>query len=249
MTEDVIREELGNGIVRLVLSRAPVNALTAPFLMEFVRVLNDLAADEQVRAVVLSSAFGVYSAGLDLKAAQGYDVAGQNAIVDALNIGFLTQFTFPKPLVAAVTGPAIAGGLFFVLAADWRVCGPDAQFGLAEVRVGADLPVGPMEIARATLDPNDLRRFLLTGQPVPAAVAEARGIVDVLTGADQVDAEAIAKARELAALPAKAYVAIKQALRAPAVAEIEAEMALLATDPQRGWFSDETKDAMKRMIG
>ncbi len=249
MTAQVIRNDLGGGITRLTLNRAPVNALTPAFLMEFAGTLDDLAATDSVRAVVLDSAFAVYSAGLDLKAAQRFDRAEQNAIVDALNAGFLTQFTFPKPIVAAINGAAIAGGLFFVLASDWRVSGPKAKFGLAEVRVGADFPVGPLEIARATLDPNDLRRLMLTGQPVPAAVAAARGIVDHLCDADEVDPAAEAKARELAGIPGATFARVKRQIRQPAIAVIDAEMERLKTDPDRGWFGPETRDAMQRMIG
>ncbi|MEX0286144.1 MAG: enoyl-CoA hydratase/isomerase family protein [Paracoccaceae bacterium] len=245
----VIRNDLGDGVVRLVLNRAPVNALTPPFLMEFASVLDALAEEDGVRAVVLQSAFKVYSAGLDLKAAQSFSPEDQNAIVDALNIGFLAQYRFPKPLVAAVNGAAIAGGLFFVLAADWRVSGPAAQFGLAEVRVGADFPIGPMEIARAELDPGDLRRLMLTGQPFPAPVAAARGIVDHLCDAEEVEEAALAKARELAALPLATFGRVKAQIRAPAIATIEVEMERLKTDPNRGWFDAETKSAMKRMIG
>lgn len=245
---ELIQRDLGEGVVEVVLNRAPVNALTAPFLMAFAALLNKLSADESVRAVVLSSAFKVYSAGLDLKEAQDFDRAAENAIVDGLNTGFLTQFAFPKPLVAAVTGSAIAGGLFFVLASDWRVSGPGAKFGLAEVRVGADFPIGPLEIARATLGPNTLRRLMLTGQPIPAPVAAAEGIVDHLCEAAEVRDAAIAKARELADIPGATYARVKAQIRGPAISVIEAGMIALGSDPDRRWFGPETKGAMRKMI-
>lgn len=245
----VIRNDLGEGLVRLTLNRAPVNALTPPVLMEFAGVLNELAADDAVRAVVLQSAFKVYSAGLDLKAAQGFSREDRNAVVDALNAGFLTQYAFPKPLVAAIDGAAIAGGFFFVLAADWRVSGPAAQYGLAEVRVGVDFPVGPMEIARAELAPGDLRRLTLTGQPVSAAEAAARGIVDRLCDPEEVIAAAEAKAREMAESPRGTFGRIKRGIRAGAIAAIEAGMERIKNDPNRGGFDAEAVDAMKRMIG
>lgn len=248
MSDQIIQTDLGGGVARLTLNRAPVNALTPAFLDAFARVLDDLAAETDVRAVILDSARKVYSAGLDLKAAQEFDAADQNAIVDALNSGFLTQFCFPKPIVAAINGAAIAGGFFFVLAADWRVSASHAQFGLAEVRVGADLPVGPMEIARATLDPNDLRRLLLTGQPEPAAFALERGYIDQVCPAEDVAATAEAKARELAEIPQATFARVKLQLRKPAIDVIETEMKRLETDPNRGWFGPETKAAMKRMI-
>ena len=75
------------------------------------------------------------SGGFDLKAAQGFTSAEEMDIVDHLNADFATMYAFPKPLITAANGAAIAGGLFFVLTADYTVAIPQAKFGLAEVRV------------------------------------------------------------------------------------------------------------------
>lgn len=251
MTSDLlIRTDHGDGIAGIALNRAPVNALSPEFLMGFAAMLDELEADPEVRAVVLSSPFKVFSAGLDLKEAQGFDLPAQHAIVEALNVGFLRLFTFAKPSVVAVGGAAIAGGLFYVLASDLRVAGPRAAFGLAEVRVGADFPIGPLEIARATLDPNTLRRLMLTGQPMRAEQALAAGIVDVLVDDTQaVMDRAVTEARALADLPSIAYASVKRQIRQPAVDIIESAMARGANAPEGGWFNDQTRAAMQRMIG
>ncbi|GHG81165.1 enoyl-CoA hydratase/isomerase family protein [Pseudodonghicola xiamenensis] len=247
---ELILTDHGEGITEIRLSRSPVNALSPGFLMGFAALLDRLEADEDVRAVVISSGFKVFSAGLDLKEAQGFDLTQEFAIVEALNLGFLRLFTFAKPVVVAVNGAAIAGGLFFVLASDFRVAGPRASFGLAEIRVGVDFPVGPMEIARAMLDPNALRRLMQTGQPIAVDHARDIGLVDVLEdGGDAVLARAIEEARKLAQLPSIAYAAVKRQIREPAVAAIEAAILEDAKAPQDGWFNAQTRDAMRRMIG
>lgn len=239
-----------NGVVELQLGRPPVNALCPEFLMDFAAVMERLGADDQTRAIVLTSRFKVFSAGLDLKEAQAFDLTQQHAIVEGLNVGFLAQYRCPKPVIAAVGGAAIAGGLFFVLASDLRVAGPRSSFGLAEVRVGADFPVGPLEIAKATLDSNMQRRLMLTGQPVGAAAAERAGIVDVLTDStEDVVPRALAEAQKLAVLPPKTFASIKQQLRAETIARIETAMARGGNAPEGGWFTDETRPAMQRMIG
>lgn len=249
MDDAITVTDEGGGVYALTLQRQPVNALTVGFLDGFAARLADLAADGDVRAVVLCSAARVFSAGLDLKEAQKFDPGQQTAMADALTRAFQAQFAFSKPLVVAVEGAAIAGGLFFVLAADWRVSGPRGLFGLAEVRVGADFPAGPMEIARATLDPNDLRRLMLTGQPISAEDAAARGIVDDVCAAGGATGGALAKARELADIPGATYARVKAQIRGPAIAAIEAEVARQGNDPERGWFGDETRAAMARMLG
>ena len=241
--------DLGGGVTMLTLNCAPVNALSPGFLDAFGATLDRLEADENVRAVVLSSGCKVFSAGLDLKAAQHFGPEEQNDIVRALNDDFLKLFAFPKPVIAAVNGAAIAGGLFFVLGSDYRLSAPRAQFGLAEVRVGVDFPVGPMEIARATLDPNTLRRLMLTGQPITSEIALQAGIVDEIVPDDDLLNTACTKAAEMAQIPPKSYALVKAQIRSETIGRITTAVSQGANAPEGGWFSDETLPAMQRMIG
>ncbi|MFV0515484.1 MAG: enoyl-CoA hydratase/isomerase family protein [Jhaorihella sp.] len=244
----LIRRDHADGVVEVVLNRAPVNALSAGFLMDFAALIDVLASETAVRAVVLSSPFKVFSAGLDLKEAQHFDIKAQNAIVEGLNVAFLRLFACQKPVVAAVGGAAIAGGLFYVLASDFRVAAPRARFGLAEVRVGADFPVGPLEIARATLCPNTLRRLMLTGQPVDADAARSAGIVDVIDDGDP-HARALREAQALAAIPPLTYASVKRQIRGKTIDLIENALSHGGNRPEGGWYNSETRDAMARMIG
>ncbi len=248
-TDLLLREDKPGGIAIVTLNRAPVNALSPALLMEFGALMDQLAADDAVRAVVIRSAFKVFSAGLDLKEAQGFDLAAQRAVVEGLNTGFLRLFACPKPTVAALGGAAIAGGLFFGLASDMRVATPRAQLGLAEVRVGVDFPVGPMEIARATLSPEMLRRLMLSGQPIGAETAARAGIVDTLAEEGELMETALSTAHGLAGHPPRAYAAVKRQIRGDTIARIEAAIAAGANAPEDGWFTDETTAAMRRMIG
>jgi len=140
--------------------------LDAPLLEDLGRLFAEMAADAAVRAAVIAGEGRAFSAGLDLKSAPTLDRAGQRRLVDALNGAFGTLYGWPKPLVAAIQGHAIAGGLILALCADWRVVA-DApmQLSLAEVRVGVTYPVSPLEIARAELSPAVARRLVLLGDP------------------------------------------------------------------------------------
>lgn len=246
---EIERDDLGGGVTVLSLNRTPVNALSPGFLDEFGAALDRLEADESVRAVVLASRCKVFSAGLDLKAAQHFGQDEQNDIVRALNDDFLKLFAFPKPVISAVNGAAIAGGLFFVLGSDYRLSAPGAQLGLAEVRVGVDFPVGPMEIARATLGPDTLRRLMLTGQPITSEIALQAGVVDDIVPVDDLLGAACAKAAEMAQIPPKSYALVKAQIRSETIGRIAIAVSQGANAPEGGWFSDETIPAMQRMIG
>jgi enoyl-CoA hydratase len=246
----LIRTDHCDGIVEIGLNRAPVNALSTEFLMEFAGLLDDLADDPTARALVLSSKFKVFSAGIDLKEAINFNADDQTAMVNGLNIAFLKLFAFPKPVVVAVGGAAIAGGLFFILTSDYRIAGPRAKFGLAEVRVGVDFPVGPMELARATLGPNGLRRLMLTGRPMDAAQAQAIGMIDEIEPDEAILLDrALRAARDLAASPPEAYALVKRQIRQNAITRIETAMADGPATAADGWFTAGTRAAMQRMIG
>ena len=244
MTEPLHITEHGDGVSVLCLRRAPVNALNPAFMDQINRDLEALAADPSVRALVLGSPFKVFSAGLDLKEMADYGPAEETAIVDSLNRTFLALYEFPKPLVVAVNGAAIAGGLFFPLAADHTVSVESAKFGLSEVRVGASFPVSPMEIARAELTPAGLRTLMLRGRPVEAARAMDFGIVDEIVEPEDLLDRATDAAHDLASAPAATYAAIKRQIRGDTIDRMRLAAAE-GSDPTRaGWFTEDTRAAM-----
>jgi enoyl-CoA hydratase len=248
-TSDPIQSEHAGGVVCLTLNNGPVNALSAKGLMQFGQAIKALEADDNVRAIVLASPFKVFSAGLNLKQAQEFDLAAQHAIVKGLNEGFLALFECAKPTVVAVNGAAIAGGLFYVLASDFRISAARATFGLAEVRVGADFPLGPLEIARATLSPNDLRRLMLTGQPMSADDARIAGIVDRIVPEEGLLEEALAQAAKLGQIPPATFASVKRQIRGEVITKIKAGIVAGANAPEGGWFNNETVPAMRAMLG
>ena len=168
----------GDGIAVVTLANPPINAMDAGLLEQLANLFEGLAADRAVRAAVIAADGPAFSAGLNLKTTPGLDRLGQRRLVDALNDGFGTLYAWPKPLVAAVNGHAIAGGLILALCADWRIVADvPMQISLAEVRVGVTYPVAPLAIARSELSPSAARRLILLGETVDAATAEALAIV------------------------------------------------------------------------
>lgn len=248
MTSTILYELTGGGIAVMTLNRAPVNALNPDFMSDIEACLMQMEMDSSVHAVVITSALKIFSAGLDLKEAIGYSVPQQTAIVDGLNSVFTRLYAFQKPVVAAVSGAAIAGGLFFVLSSDFTVAEEGVKLGLSEVRVGATFPVGPLEIARDSLSKSAFRRILLSGVPVAAEEAKELGFVDEICSEDQVLERAMAVARDYAKLPPKTYAAIKLQMRSPALATIDKTLRQNADPARDGWFSQETAEAMNAVL-
>jgi len=239
-----------DGIAVVTLCAPPMNALDAPLLEELAQLITGLAADTTVRAAVITGEGRAFSAGLDLKSAPTLDRIGQQRLVTALNNAFGTLYAWPKPLVAAIQGHAIAGGLIMALCADGRVAADvPMQISLAEVRVGVTYPVSPLEIARAELSAAVSRRLVLLGESLDAAAAERLGVVDQRVPADDLIEAALARAARHAQLPPLAFATTKRELRAGALARIDAARVGHGEPRLESWLGDEMRRAAAAAVG
>lgn len=241
-------ETLAEGVTGMQIDRAPVNALNPTFLAEIDRVIESLAKDDAVRAVVLSGAGKTLSGGMDLKELLDFSSADQRAMVTGLNRTFSALYGFPKPLICAANGPGIAGGLFFVLVSDYCVASERAVFGLAEMRVGIRFPVGPFEIASHELAPHACRRIMLGGASHDAATALQLGLIDEAVARDDVMARAIEVATDYAGLPGDAYAHTKRQLRGEVLDRIAGVLEADSDPMSAGWATDETRVATQAML-
>jgi enoyl-CoA hydratase len=220
------------GEVTLVrIDRPPANALDLELLEEGHEVAAALAEDPP-GAVVLTGREGFFSGGVDLKLAPTLDAEGQRAMVEGINQLFASWYAFPRPLVCAVNGHAIAGGLILALCGDYRVGATEGQFGLTEVKVGVGYPVVAMAIVRAELTPAVARRLALRSQLGDSRAALEDGVFDELAAPDDVLPRALEVAQELAELPGATYEQTKLQLRRTAIESSAAEDPLLA-----GWLN------------
>jgi len=167
------------------------NALSIELRGELADALGELGGDEELGCVVLTGAGSAFSAGMDVTQFGGDD-ANRLALVESSERMFGAVARFPLPLVAAVNGPAIAGGFVLALLCDVRIAGTSARFGFPEV--GRHIPPS-YAAARAALGPAVARRLCLTGEVVDAVAAEPLGIVSEVAD----DPALAARATELAA--------------------------------------------------
>jgi enoyl-CoA hydratase len=237
------------GIALVTLANPPMNAMDAGVLEELATLFDGLAADPGVRAAVIAGEGRAFSAGLDLKTVPSLDRLGQRRLVDALNHSFGTLYAWPKPLVAAVNGHAIAGGLILALCADWRVVADvPMQVSLAEVKVGVTYPVAPLEVARTELTPAAARRLVLLGETLDAASAQTHAIFDERTPLADLQTRALAQAVRFAALPPNAFATIKHELRGGPLARIAAARAGKAEPRLDAWLGEEMRQASAAML-
>jgi enoyl-CoA hydratase/carnithine racemase len=151
--------------------------------------LSELDDDEGLWAGVLTGTPDVFSAGSDLTALGDY-------VTDGGEYGIIRRAR-RKPLIAAVEGPALGGGLEIALACDLVVAAKTARFGLPEVRIGVVPTCAGLFRGPRTLPLNVARQLILTGRPIDAPRAYEVGFVNVLTEPGQALAEAERLAQEI----------------------------------------------------
>lgn len=198
---------------RLVLNRpAARNALNTALLADLAATLQRLADTPDCRAVLIHGAEGNFAAGADIAEIETKTTA--EGASDPRKAYWATIRAFPKPLVAAVEGSALGGGLELALMADLLVAGPTARLGLPETNLGLIPGAGGGQRLMARIGPARAARMILTGEIIDAQTAFAWGLASHL--AEDAVTEAATLAAKLADRAPLALMAAKAALVAGA---------------------------------
>jgi enoyl-CoA hydratase len=211
-------ESEDRGVVTIVrLARGKANALDTPLVAALIDALDRLDRSA-ARAGVLTGQGTVFSAGVDLTALVAGGPEYVRGFLPLLQRLFERAATFPKPLVAAANGHAVAGGMILLLACDRRLLARGAgRVGLPGVRVGLVYPAWAVEVVRFATPPQLWSTLLYTGHTWQPEEALARGVVDELVEPGRLLDRACEVAGELAAIPAARFTATKMALRGPMI--------------------------------
>lgn len=232
--EHVSLRDSGDGVVVMTADRPPANAMDVQLLGDILEAVEQLSSDLP-RALVLAGRPGFFSAGADLKAVPGYDQTDQRRMVTSINEMALCIYELPCPVIGAITGHAIAGGLVLALCTDIRVASSVGSYGLTEVKVGVPYPQAAIGVVAAELAPHAARALALGGRLIDAAECLRLGAFDEVVEPDEVVARALELAAGLAAFPADVYARTKRELRGATAARLRAAA---AEDPLLGQWVD-----------
>jgi enoyl-CoA hydratase/carnithine racemase len=199
--------ETDGAVAVVTLQRADKrNALSVDMRMELAAAFGGLAEDPAAACVVLTGAGSAFCAGMDVTQFGG-DRANKERLVESSTAAFGAVARFPKPLLAAVNGPAIAGGFVLALHSDLRLAAGSARFGFPELPRG----IPPSYAAARAVLPEPLARELcLTGRLMDAEEALRVGLVSEVTPPDDLMPRALAVAREIVRHPPETLREIKR---------------------------------------
>ncbi len=223
MSNDVVHYEQQGAVAVLRMDDGKANALSHPLIDQLLAALD--RAEKEAKAVLLTGRPGRFCAGFDLRTMMSSVEAARELVTHGAEM-YLRLYEFPAPVVLACTGHAMAGGAVLLLTADTRL-GADGDFkiGFNEISIGMPLPVFVQELAQDRLDPR--HRVAAT---IQATIYDPRAAVDVgyldrVVAPDDLAAEALALAEQLATLPTEPHGLTKRRMRAPITERVRATLA------------------------
>ena len=253
MSETQVRVEIADGVGTLTLNRPEkLNAFIGEMRTEIARGVDALGADDAVRAVIITGAGRAFCAGADVKymtrliETQALDealalVEGGREVATAIR-------AMPKPVIAAINGPAAGGGANLALACDLRLASETATIGQTFNRIGLHPDWGGTYVVPRLVGPARAAELFFFADMVPAAEAERMGLVNRVVPADELMPLAREWARRLARKPALPLRLAKEAIRRSLAASFE-EMLDYETAAQRACFaSDDALEGVRAFV-
>lgn len=238
-----------HGAVREIrLNRPPVNALSTE-LIGALREAIEKAPGEGARALVISGAPGMFTAGLDLPMLLSLDRAGVEGLWRELYALMKALAMSPVPICAALTGHASAGGTVIALFCDRRVAARgDFKLGLSEVQVGIPVPPVILKALQRQVGMRVAERLAVAGAILSPHDALAAGLVDELATPDAVVESALAWCRSLLALPQEAMLKTRRRARMDLITLFEEGREQELRGVQESWWSVEAQAILQAAL-
>ncbi|OZE84427.1 enoyl-CoA hydratase [Rhodococcoides fascians] len=204
--------EVSDGIGTIRLDRPPMNALNRQVQEEIRAAAREATVNSDVRAVIVYGGEKVFAAGADIKEMAAMSVVEMTDIAAELQSALGSLSTIPKPVVAAVTGYALGGGLEVALGADRRIAGDNVKLGVPEVLLGVIPGGGGTQRLARLIGPSRAKDMVFTGRFVGAEEALRIGLVDEVVAPDEVYNAARAWAGQFTTGASRALAAAKASI-------------------------------------
>ena len=237
------------GEVRLLQMRhGRANALDVE-LFEALLAALDGALDDGCRALVLTGSGSIFSAGVDLRRvlAEGDDYL--HRFVPMIGRGLGRLFTFPRPVVAALNGHAVAGGCILACACDRRVAAAgNGTIGVPELRVGVPYPSAALEILRFVVGDRGLEEVVYAAGTSGLETARDGGLVDEIVAPETLLDRAVAIAGRMARVAPETFAITKGQIRRPVLDRLAAGAEAADREVERIWRLASTREAIRAYV-
>lgn len=235
-------------IATVALSRGKVNALNERVLDELFQAFRELEADRSVRGVVLTGGGPFFSFGFDLPELFPLAPEAFGKFLEKFCSLYTYLFVFPKPLIGAVNGHAVAGGCMLALTCDYRILASEkAKVGLNEIAFGSTVPSGSVHMLRFCCGEKHAQTVLYSGALYGPEEAFERGLVEQICAPADLMKEAKIAAERLAEKEPAAFRSVKRHLRGPVAEEMTRGEAASIREFVEIWYSDPTRSQVQQI--
>jgi len=195
-------------VLLLTLNRAEKrNSLHPDLISQLSKALADAANDESLNVVIITGAGTTFCAGLDLDYLLGLDIEDRVAYLEGVFALFRQIYAMPQPVIAAINGPAVAGGFDLAVMCDLRICAPAATFAQTEILLGLTQIAYPLY---KIIGFSRAKEMAMTGDAISADEAYRIGLVNHIHSAEALLEEALKLAGKLAVRPREALFETKR---------------------------------------
>lgn len=237
------------GIATVTLSRGKVNALNEQVVTELTDTFEALASDESVRAVIVTGRGKFFSFGFDIPEFLSYPREDFTRYLKAFGQLYSGVFLFPKPVIAALNGHTIAGACMLATACDARLmAGGKARISLNEVTFGSSVFAGAVEMLSFWIGRKNAQHVLYSGALFSAEDALAMGLVDRVTTEEDLGAEALKVAQDLASKDQRAFRSVKWLLRKPIADAVKLREGESIEEFVDIWYAESTREQLKHIL-
>ncbi|RSL33567.1 enoyl-CoA hydratase/isomerase family protein [Salibacterium salarium] len=227
MNYEVLEVVIENNVALVTINRPPVNPLNSTVFKELSELFDVLEEDEQVAAIVLTgSGEKAFVAGADINEMNDLDIVGVNSMNKKSRAVFTKIENATKPVIAAINGIALGGGLELALACDLRISSEKAKFGFPEVGLGIIPGGGGTQRLQNIVGQGIAKELIYFGETFDAKRAEDLQLVNKVVAAEEVEGEAINWALKLTEKPSFALQMAKTSINAGSNVDLESGLTI-----------------------
>jgi 3,2-trans-enoyl-CoA isomerase len=239
---------VNDGLATITLKRPKVNAINEEMVAELHKAFREAESDDSVRAVILTGSGSFFSFGFDIPGFMDYPKDAFRLFVTAFSELVKYVFGFPKPVIGALNGHAVAGGCVLALACDRRIMvSGKPKIALNELTLGVTVFTSIAEMLRFTVGARNSQWLLYSGKMCPAEDALAIGLVDEAPPAEEFEAAVASAASSLAAVSGDAFRTAKNLLRKRILNRIDRDDGFSISDFVDVWYEEDTREKLARV--
>jgi enoyl-CoA hydratase len=241
--------EIENKVAVVTINRPPVNPLSTKVFKELASLFDELEANHEVRAIVLTgSGEKAFVAGADINEMANLDLVGINKMNKTSREIFSKIENLTKPVIAAINGLALGGGLELALACDLRICSTKAKFAFPEVGLGIIPGGGGTQRLQKIVGQGVAKELLYFGEMFDAYRASELNIVNKVTPVEELLAAAKQWAEKLAQKPPVALQMVKLAVNTGGNTDIESGLIIESTCFANAFSTEDRKEGLKAFV-